>query len=75
MIEEHSNVILTRDIPEQDLYRGDVGVVVHLYNDGEAYEVEFMTMSGSTVAVCTLKAADVQTVNSRMIPHIREIAV
>jgi hypothetical protein len=75
MIEEHSNVILTRDIPEQDLYKGDVGVVVHLHNGGEAYEVEFMTMSGSTVAVCTLDSSDVQAVNSRMIPHIREIAV
>lgn len=75
MIEEDSNVILTRDIREEHLYKGDVGVVAHIHNEGEAYEVEFLTMSGSTVAVCTLKAADVQAVNSRMIPHIREIAV
>jgi hypothetical protein len=75
MIEEHTNVILTRDLLEEHLFRGDVGVVVHVHNEGEGYEVEFLTMSGSTVAVCTLEAADVQAVDSRMIPHVREITV
>ena len=30
MIEEHSNVVLARDLPEHDLFKGDVGVVVHV---------------------------------------------
>ena len=75
MIKEHSSVILTCNLPEEHLLRGDVGVVVHVHKNGEAYEVEFMTMNGSTVSVCTLEAADVQMVNSHMMPHIREIAV
>jgi len=75
MIEEHSNVILTRDIPEQDLFKGDVGVVVHVHNGGEAYEVEFLTMDGSTVALLTLEASQVRVADARMIPHVREIAV
>lgn len=75
MIEEHASVILTRDLPEKHLLRGDVGVVIHIHQDGEAYEVEFMTMSGSTVSVCTLEAADLQKVDSHMMPHVRRIAV
>ena len=75
MIKEHTSVILTCDLPEKHLLRGDVGVIVHVHGDGKAYEVEFMTMSGSTVSVCTLEAADVQKVDSHMMPHIREIAV
>ncbi|MEE4211289.1 MAG: DUF4926 domain-containing protein [Parvularcula sp.] len=75
MIEEHASVVLNRDLPERQLFRGDVGVVVHVHGDGEAYEVEFMTMSGATVAVCTLEAAEVQVANSRMMPHAREMAV
>lgn len=75
MINEHTSVILTRDLPEEHLLRGDVGVVVHVHEDGEAYEVEFMTMSGSTVSVCTLEADDVQVVDSHMMPHVCKIAV
>ena len=75
MIKEHTSVILTRDLPEERLLQGDVGVVVHGYGGGEAYEVEFMTLSGSTVSVCMLEAADVQVVNSNMMPHARKMAV
>ena len=75
MIKEHTSIILTRDLPEEHLLQGDVGVVVHVHENGKAYEVEFMTMNGSTVSVCTLEAADVQVVDSHMMPHVRKIAV
>lgn len=75
MIEEHANVVLTEDLPENRLAKGDVGVVVHAHNAGKAYEVEFLAMDGSTVALLTLDAAQVQIADSRMIPHVREIAV
>jgi len=75
MIEEHSNVVLTEDLPDNGLAKGDVGVVVHIHQSGEAYEVEFLAMDGSTLALLTLKAEQVQIADSRMIPHVREIAV
>mgnify|MGYP000140701500 CR=1 FL=1 len=75
MIEEHTNVSLNRDLPDDGLYRGDVGVVVHIHQGGKAYEVEFLTMAGATVAVRTLRAGDVQAVDMQMIPHVREMAV
>lgn len=55
-IREYDMVALTVDVPEERLKAGDVGAVVHLYQDGEAAEVEFMTEAGDTIAVVTLLA-------------------
>ena len=75
MIEEHAYVLLNEDLPEDGLHKGDVGVVVHIHEDDEAYEVEFLTMGGSTVAVHALQAAQVQAVDARMIPLVRDMVV
>jgi hypothetical protein len=75
MIEEHTNIVLTEDLPENGLAKGDVGVVVHVHKEGEAYEVEFLAMDGSTVALLTLEASLLREADARMIPHVREIAV
>ena len=56
-IKEHDSVVLTADLPSEQLKAGDVGAVVHLRNAGAAYEVEFMTFAGNTVAVATVNAA------------------
>jgi hypothetical protein len=52
-INEHDCVVLTADLPADGLEAGDVGTVVHIHRDGEAYEVEFMTLAGNTLAVAT----------------------
>ena len=49
MIKEHDIVVLTEDVPEEGLTAGDVGTVVHIHNNGEGYEVEFMTLTGQTI--------------------------
>ncbi|MEI1377853.1 DUF4926 domain-containing protein [Nostoc sp. UHCC 0926] len=41
-------VALTVDLPEYNLYRGQVGTVVELLADGAAYEVEFSDRNGRT---------------------------
>lgn len=51
MIRELDRVVLTKDLPEDGLKAGDVGTVTHVYRDGGAYEVEFLTLSGQTLAV------------------------
>jgi len=48
------HVALKRALPAHDLNVGDVGTVVHVYRDGAAYEVEFGTADGRTIAVITL---------------------
>jgi hypothetical protein len=42
MIRELDTVVLTHDIPEHSLKKGDVGAVVHCYGDGAAWEAEFV---------------------------------
>lgn len=59
MIRELDVVVLTHGIEEHGLKTGDKGVVVHCYKDGAAFEVEFLTRDGRTVAVLTLHEADV----------------
>lgn len=41
-------VALTVDLPELNLYRGQVGTVVETLADGEAFEVEFSDRDGRT---------------------------
>ncbi len=41
-------VALTVDLPECNLWRGQVGTVVEILADGEAFEVEFSDRNGRT---------------------------
>ena len=74
MIKEHDRVALVATVPSEGLVVGDVGTVVHLYRDGQAYEVEFTTLEGKTAAVVTLEASQVRPVGKREITHARELA-
>ena len=39
-------VALTQDVPEHNLKRGDIGTVVEILSNGEAYEIEFSDGNG-----------------------------
>ena len=73
MIRELDMVALTRDLDAHGLKRGDIGAVVHKYGS-EAFEVEFVTAEGKTVAVLTLKEDDVRPLHGREILHVREMS-
>jgi hypothetical protein len=73
MIEEHKRAILTVDVPDYGLKAGDVGVVVHVYSSGGAYEMEFFTLDGQTLDVVTVEANQVRAVNQRDVMHARSI--
>ncbi len=75
MIKEHDRIVLLKDLPEDGLQSGDVGTVVHIYRPGEAFEVEFMTLDGGTVAVVTLLSSQIRAVSKRDITHVRELSV
>ena len=75
MIREHDRVVLTTPVASEGLEAGDVGAVVHIYRDGEAYEVEFVTLDGRTATVVTLEADQVRPVNKREITHARELSI
>lgn len=74
MIKEHDRVVLIANVPTEGLVAGDVGTVVHIYRDGQAYEVEFFTLEGKTAAVVTLEVSQVRPVGKREITHARELA-
>ena len=73
MIKEHDCVVLTANVPDEGLVAGDVGTVVHIHKGGEGFEVEFMTLTGETVAIVTLLAGQVRPLNRRDLAHTRKL--
>ena len=67
-------VVLRHDIAEHGLVSGDVGAVVHAYEGGTAFEVEFVTAEGKTVALLTLGIDDVRSMSNGEILHVRDLA-
>ena len=74
MIKEHDRVVLTEAIEEYGLEPGDIGAVIYVHGEGEAFEVEFVTLDGKTAAVLELELGQVRTVGSREIPHARSLS-
>ena len=74
MICEHDVVVLIRDVESCDLKAGDVGAVVHCYEASNAYEVEFVTPLGKTVALLTLNHRDIRPMGDSEILHVRDMA-
>ena len=78
MIEEFNEVVLLRDLPEEGLRAGDVGVIVEVFPGWDAvppgYMVEFITLIGETVAVVDLTADAVRPVGERDMPQARSMA-
>jgi hypothetical protein len=73
MIKEIDTVVLVKDLPEYDLKAGDIGAVVHCYKGGKAFEVEFITGLGDTIAVVTLGKEDVRLIRDKEILHVRKL--
>jgi hypothetical protein len=73
MIKELDTVVLSQDLPEHGLKQGDIGAVVHSYKEGKAFEVEFITGKGDSVAVVTLNSEDVRLMQDEEILHVRKL--
>lgn len=67
----YTQVILKKPLPTLGLVPGDVGVVVHVYAQGSAYEVEFLTMDGHTIGLATVDDVDVAPVSPDAVVHER----
>jgi hypothetical protein len=65
-------VVLDRDVPESGLRKGDLGAVVQTY-EPDGLEVEFVTASGRTQAVVTLRLADVRAVRGGDLLSVRPL--
>lgn len=71
-------VVLTKDLPEEGLRSGDVGVVVEHYpgrgDVPEGYELEFFAGTGETVAVVSVPATSVREATDHEVLSVRELA-
>ncbi len=71
MLAEHDQIVLTEDLRDGRLKGGDVGTIVHVHRDGEAFEVEFLAVDGSTAAVATVPASRLRPVTATALTHAR----
>lgn len=72
---EFELVVLTEDIIGGRLKTGDVGTISTVLGEGKAYEVEFVTYTGETLAVETLLPHQVRAVRASEVMTARDTAV
>jgi len=63
----------TSPIPEHELRSGDLGAVVEVHAP-DGLEVEFVTASGRTTALVTLKATDVRPISDSDLVAVRSLS-
>lgn len=56
-------VALTHDIPERNLRRGEVGTVVEILANGDAFEVEFSDRDGQTYGSLSFRASELMVLH------------
>ena len=69
-VRELDSVVLERDLSEHGLRKGDLGAVVHVYSS-EAFEVEFVRVSGGTQALVRLGRTDIRPIEDTDVPAVR----
>lgn len=70
---ELETVVLNHDIPQHGLQAGDIGAVVHLYENG-TFQTEFVSGEGDTVALLDLSPNDIRPMAAKEILHARKIS-
>jgi hypothetical protein len=71
-IKVFDTVVLERDLSAHGLKKGDIGAVVEVY-EPDGIEVEFVTGSGKTQALVTLKIQDVRSIKDSEILAVRSL--
>ncbi|MCG9131061.1 DUF4926 domain-containing protein [Candidatus Poribacteria bacterium] len=60
-------VVLTQDIPEHNLKRGEVGTVVEILSNGDAFEVEFSDDDGQMYTCLSFPASQLKVLHQEPI--------
>ena len=61
-------VALTVDLPEHNLWRGQVGTVVEILAQGDAFEVEFSDSNGRTYQSLGLRPDQIMVLHYEPLP-------
>lgn len=74
MFNNLDRVEITHNIDKFNLKEGDRGTIVEIYNNGVAYEVEFVNSNGNTKALLTLEPSDIRCIGNRDFANLYELA-
>ncbi|MBC3784808.1 DUF4926 domain-containing protein [Spirosoma utsteinense] len=72
-MDEFDLVVLQDNTANERLRAGDVGTILTVYNEGKAFEVEFVTLTGESVAVETLLPHQIRMVRSSEVMAVRDM--
>ena len=64
------SVALIEDLPAENLWRGQIGAVVEIYDNGRAFEVEFVDTNGQTYGLLALRAEQLMLLRRESIEKI-----
>lgn len=70
---EFDLVVLEDNEANERLKVGDIGTILTVYNEGKAFEVEFVTLTGELVAVETLLPHQIRTVRASEVMTVRDM--
>lgn len=76
MFEEYEQIVLTADVvgdEGEELKPGDVGVIIHIHPNDEAFVVEFISLDGETAVIATVRASQARAVTGTDFTHARTI--
>ena len=76
MFKKHEQIVLTAEVlgdEGEELKQGDVGTIIHIHPDKEAFVVEFMSLDGGTVAIATVLPSQVRPVTGADLTHARTV--
>ncbi|WP_020606840.1 DUF4926 domain-containing protein [Spirosoma spitsbergense] len=72
---EFDLVVLTEDLVNSRLKAGDVGTILTVYGEDKAFEVEFATLTGESVAVETLLPHQIREIRPSEMMAVRDMTL
>ena len=76
-LEHYQEVVMTRDIPEESLYKGDVATLVdyvpHPAGGEEGAVLEIFNAIGESIGVATVPASAVSPLRADQMPAVRSL--
>ena len=76
MFEEYEQIVLTADVvgdEGEELKPGDVGAILYIHPNDEAFVVEFISLDGETAVIATVRASQARAVIGTDFTHARTI--
>ena len=71
MFKEHEQIVLTASLTGdngEELKPGDVGTVIHIHPNQQAFVVEFISLDGSTSAIATVLPSQARSSHAGNLP-------